>query len=306
MSSLSNSSSFEAFQKSPFHSTKYKNYFKIYDRLFTKYRNIDITFVEVGVLQGGSLFMWREFLGPKARIIGVDLNPNAKKWEEHGFEIFIGDQSRSDFWLQFKFHVPSFDVLLDDGGHTNLQQLVTLFELSDSVSPGGMIVIEDTHASYQREFGNPGKTSFINISKCLIDHMNRRFDSQSKGEIVMPNLLSIEYFESMAVFHFGEVVTEPNAVIFNNGENMMNLDFRYENHGRFLQALQKIENVLSVNYVKVGQTRKILGVFNFILGNIVLKSFFKLLFMPLHKLVQFVIAISFRVETLRYLSQKKF
>jgi hypothetical protein len=87
---------------------------------------------------------------------------------------------------------------------------------------------------------------------------------------------------------------------------MMNLDFRYENHGRFLQALQKIENVLSVNYVKVGQTRKILGVFNFILGNIVLKSFFKLLFMPLHKLVQFVIAISFRVETLRYLSQKKF
>ena len=31
--------------------------------------------------------MWRDYFGPKARIIGVDFNPNAKKWEEHGFEI---------------------------------------------------------------------------------------------------------------------------------------------------------------------------------------------------------------------------
>ena len=36
--------------------------------------------------------MWRDYFGKDARIIGIDLNPEAKKWEKHGFEIFIGNQ----------------------------------------------------------------------------------------------------------------------------------------------------------------------------------------------------------------------
>ena len=59
----------------------------------------EITFVEIGILDGGSLFMWRDFFGNKARIIGVDLNPEAKKWEKEGFEIFIG------IWHLYKIKV---------------------------------------------------------------------------------------------------------------------------------------------------------------------------------------------------------
>ena len=32
--------------------------------------------------------MWKNWLGDKARIIGIDLNPEAKKWVDTGFEIF--------------------------------------------------------------------------------------------------------------------------------------------------------------------------------------------------------------------------
>ena len=39
------------------------------------------------------LYSCGEIFGPKARIIGIDLNPSAKKWTKYGFEIFIGDQS---------------------------------------------------------------------------------------------------------------------------------------------------------------------------------------------------------------------
>ena len=53
-----------------------------------KFRNKEIIFVEIGVKRGGSLLMWRDWLGPKARIIGIDLDPNAKKLEEYGFEIY--------------------------------------------------------------------------------------------------------------------------------------------------------------------------------------------------------------------------
>ena len=63
--------------------------------MFNGYVGKKITFVEIGVLQGGSLFMWREYFGKNARIIGIDLHPNAKELEKHGFEIYIGNQSNS-------------------------------------------------------------------------------------------------------------------------------------------------------------------------------------------------------------------
>ena len=93
--------SYKSFIKSKYLSLKYKNYFNVYDKLFNKYRNKKITFVEVGVFSGGSLFMWRNFFGKKAKIIGIDLNPESKKFEKYGFKIFIGDQSKEKFWKNF-------------------------------------------------------------------------------------------------------------------------------------------------------------------------------------------------------------
>jgi hypothetical protein len=61
----------------PFLSTKHTTYFPVYDRLFGPYRDRPITFGEIGVLSGGSLFMLRSFFGPKARFIGIDLNLDA-------------------------------------------------------------------------------------------------------------------------------------------------------------------------------------------------------------------------------------
>ena len=78
---------YKSFKKSKYLSIKHKNYFYIYDKLLEKYRNKNITFVEIGIFSGGSLFMWKNFFGKKARIIGIDLNPEAKKFEKDGFEI---------------------------------------------------------------------------------------------------------------------------------------------------------------------------------------------------------------------------
>ena len=50
-------------------------YFDVYDQLFHRFKNKKITFVEVGVFGGGSLFMWRNYFGNRAKVIGVELNP---------------------------------------------------------------------------------------------------------------------------------------------------------------------------------------------------------------------------------------
>ena len=118
----SNSKLFKIYQNLENESLKYANYFLIYEELLSKYVGKKITFVEIGVLHGGSLFMWKEYFGNQANIIGIDLNPKAKQLEKHGFKIFIGDQSSKKFWNEFYSKVGKIDVLLDDGGHDNDQQ----------------------------------------------------------------------------------------------------------------------------------------------------------------------------------------
>ena len=77
------------FKSSPRYSIKWNNYFEIYENIFKKYENKKIKFVEVGIGNGGSLFMWRKFFGNKAKIIGIELNPDAKILEKYVFEIYI-------------------------------------------------------------------------------------------------------------------------------------------------------------------------------------------------------------------------
>ncbi|HMH33204.1 MAG TPA: hypothetical protein VK543_09260, partial [Puia sp.] len=58
---------------------KWHHYFEIYDRHFSRFRNKEINILEIGVLHGGSLQMWKEYFGPKAKIYGIDINPECKK-----------------------------------------------------------------------------------------------------------------------------------------------------------------------------------------------------------------------------------
>src|ERR1700743_1736557 len=91
----------KSFETSQYLSLKHDSYFPAYEEILKKHVGQPVVLVEVGILNGGSMFMWRDFLGPQAKIIGIDLNPAAKKWEADGFQIFIGDQSDENFWDAF-------------------------------------------------------------------------------------------------------------------------------------------------------------------------------------------------------------
>ena len=51
---------------------KWTHYFPIYEKHLAPWRNKSITFIEIGVSQGGSLQMWQRFFGPMATIVGVN------------------------------------------------------------------------------------------------------------------------------------------------------------------------------------------------------------------------------------------
>ena len=237
---MKNTDSYRSYLASPYQSIKHSTYFQSYDHFFSQYRDKEITFVEVGVLGGGSLFMWRDYFGPKARIIGIDFNPNAKKWEDEGFEIFIGSQSDEEFWADFVEKVGGIDILLDDGGHTYEQQIVTTECVLASINDGGLLLVEDTHTSYMDGFG-PRSKSFLEYVKTRIDAVNQRFakfsDKPSERRI-----WSIEIVESMVAFKVrkdaSKMISEPTV---NHGKDDLAADFRYADNPS-LQIFKKLEN----------------------------------------------------------------
>lgn len=132
---------------------KWVHYFPIYEQWFSPYRGKDIVFVEVGVQNGGSAQMWKNYFGKDAKIVGVDINPNCKQLEEEQISIEIGSQEDPKFWAAFKEKYPRVDILLDDGGHTMNQQIVTFREMFPHVKDGGLYMCEDCHTSYWNNMG---------------------------------------------------------------------------------------------------------------------------------------------------------
>jgi len=223
----SNSKLFEIYKNLNLASLKCDTYFQTYEELFSEYIGKKITFVEIGVLHGGSLLMWKEYFGPKARIIGVDLDPRAKELEKKGFEIFIGSQSDNLFWKDFYSKVGKVDILLDDGGHVNDQQIITLSEAINNTNDNGTIVIEDVHTSYFKKFGNPSSVSFINYSKHLIDVINSRFPGVENKNEFKNKIYSVLFYNSIVALKINSKKSIKSTIIKNSDiERMHVIDHR--------------------------------------------------------------------------------
>lgn len=230
----------EAFLKTPYFSTKHESYFKVYDQVVNKIKcrsDQPPTIVEIGILHGGSLFMWRDLFGADARIIGVDLNPAALKWRENGFEIYIGNQSSPAFWKEFYDEVGAIDFLVDDGGHTNRQQIVTVVNAIDNVKPGGIILIEDTDTSFIKEFGNPSRYSFLNFSKKIVDVLYEKQATGLESSNFGRNIESVMFLDSIVIFEIKDDSSIQSKSIDNGGIRDSASDFRHQDLGRFARQV---------------------------------------------------------------------
>ena len=248
---------YKQFLESPEPSVKHTSYFAVYDYLFSRFRNKEIVFVEVGVLNGGSLFMWKKYFGKNAKIIGIDLNPDAKKWESQGFEIFIGNQGDPNFWKNTMNQIGKIDILLDDGGHTYKQQVITVESVAHSINENGLIVIEDVQTSYLKGFG-PRRYSFINYTKSMIDKINMRsgeLASLQKKNIKKTKIWSVQIFESIVAFHVNDsAVNTVSTRIQNHSESTKTIDYRYLDNRIF-----KSSSIFKDNYLRKFRIVKYFG-----------------------------------------------
>merc|ERR1719281_614464 len=112
---------------------------------------------EVGVQSGGSILMWQAVLGAQIKFFGLDINPGCLKFKDASTSITIGDQADPNMWKSFYASTTkTLDILVDDGGHTPEQMLVTLRETWPHLNAGGYVAIEDIHGrNYIPSFFHP-------------------------------------------------------------------------------------------------------------------------------------------------------
>jgi methyltransferase family protein len=183
---------------------KWLHYFEIYERYLDRYRGKDAVLVEIGVYQGGSLQMWKHYLGERATIWGVDVKPRCRVFAEDRIRIRIGDQSDPTFLTSLAAEIPRIDVLIDDGGHTMRQQRTTFDVLFPKVADDGVYICEDLHTSYWSEYGGgyPGADSFVEYSKTLVDRLNA-WHSRDPEALPVSDFTraayALHYYDSMLV-----------------------------------------------------------------------------------------------------------
>ena len=217
------------------------NYTEPYIQYFEKLRDSDINILEIGVAQGAGLLTWNEYF-KNAQICGMDnwnkhrrSSATEEKIEKENIKFFKGSQdSRVDLEKMVKLF-GTFDIIIDDGGHTMGQQQISLGCLFKSLKSGGIYVIEDLVTSFdgfaKNKHKDYGKNSPDEIKISTLDFLKRlsqdnprqgAFLEDEEFEYLLENIKSCEIFENVAEYKYincpgtekETVVTWPSTIAF--------------------------------------------------------------------------------------------
>jgi cephalosporin hydroxylase len=185
---------------------KWKHYFPIYERHFQHWVNRPLTFLEIGCGFGGSLQMWKRYFGPHATVIGIDILPRCKEYEEDQIAVRIGSQQDVNFLQSVIDEFGTPDIVLDDGSHM-MSHLVTTFGfLYRQVAKNGVYMVEDLHTAYWDEYegGLRKPATFVELCKNLIDELNADHSRDAlKPTEFTQTTLSMHFYDSVVAFEKG-------------------------------------------------------------------------------------------------------
>jgi len=121
------------------------SYIDQYEILLAPYRQKeDCVFMEIGLAQGLSIAMFREYFGlPTQKVIGVDHSMvfDTAPHTEKGTMLIKADATRMGFIIMLNGQ--TFDVVIDDASHMAQDQETTFKMLKLFMRPGGIYIIED-------------------------------------------------------------------------------------------------------------------------------------------------------------------
>jgi hypothetical protein len=172
--------------------------------------------------------MWKRYFGPHAQIVGLDINPECKQFEEDQVAIRIGSQSDTALLQSVLDEFGTPNIVLDDGSHRMSDVVETFRYLYQRTAPDGVYMVEDLHTAYWDEYGGGvgREGSFIELCKGLIDELNADWSREA--------LPPTEFTRSTLSMHFYDSI-----VAFERGRHLAKKDVRVSGRQNLIKGLMK-------------------------------------------------------------------
>ena len=160
-------------------SDKWASYLTYYDEIFRPFREENISLLEIGVQNGGSLETWCTYFKNAKFIVGCDIDPKCGRlqYQDPRVSVVVGDVNAAQTFLAIQDVCRNFDIIIDDGSHESIDILNTFINFFPLIKPGGVYVVEDTHTLYHDAVGSGILNEFgaYAFFKKLIDVINFQF-----------------------------------------------------------------------------------------------------------------------------------
>lgn len=195
---------------------KWHHFIPLYDRYFGRYVGKPVRFLEIGVSDGGSLQIWRNYFGPQAIIFGIDIDPRCASLNGKSAQVRIGSQDDPAFLAKVIEEMGGIDVILDDGSHQMTHIKATLLALFPKIASDGIYAIEDLHTAYWHDFGGGflfGQNFFKLLTQVIHDmHHWYHFRRPVYGSIAS-QCVGIHVHDSFVVLEKGAVHPPVHSII---------------------------------------------------------------------------------------------
>jgi len=135
-------------------SSRFHNYLDFYEAQLPD-RSFTGRLLEIGIMDGYSMQMWREYYPDAFDIIGLDIMPK-QHLDIPGVTLL--QLNATD--IEAVKELGNFDIIIDDGSHMSLEQQQAFFWLYyTQLNKGGFYVIEDLWTSYMPPYVNSKYTT---------------------------------------------------------------------------------------------------------------------------------------------------
>jgi hypothetical protein len=170
-------------------------YLDVYDPILVPWLDKEVKILELGVYQGRSLELWRDYF-PRATIVGIDLElPDGFVLGER-IKLFRGSQADTRFLSEVagKTAPNGFDIIIDDASHIGQLTRTAFWHLFDNhLKGGGLYAIEDWGTGYLDDFPDgkrfDPKPSILDPFPChshgMVGFVKELVDEQCAGSITL-------------------------------------------------------------------------------------------------------------------------
>jgi len=121
-------------------------YLPHYDWRFSTVRDDAVSLLEIGVMDGKSLRMWKEYF-PSGKIYGIDVRQSSC-FSEDRIECFCGRQQDARFLSNVLSRTGLLDIVVDDGSHRGKDHVASFKALWPGLKFGGWYCIEDCQSLF--------------------------------------------------------------------------------------------------------------------------------------------------------------